>query len=153
MRRAVCHPLREWQTALLDRLSLEPDKRSVIFVIDYKGNSGKSWFVDYYYSTHDNTLIVLPGKKPDMVHWVATCGFDPRVVFIDAPRSKQGDFIQYDFLEDLKNGRLFSGKYQSQMICFKTPHVVVMMNETPDMTKLSSDRYVNIETSNDLVLN
>lgn len=76
-----------------------------------------------------------------MVFALASAGFAPRVVIVDAPRSKQGDFIQYDFLEELKNGRIFNTKYESRMLEFPTPHVVVMMNEDPDMTKLSEDRY------------
>lgn len=70
---------------------------------------------------------------------------DIRVLFIDAPRSKQGEYIQYDFLEDVKNGRIFSGKYESRMKRLGPCHVVVMMNELPDMLKLSEDRYNIIE--------
>lgn len=64
-----------------------------------------------------------------------------KTFFLDCPRSKQGEFIQYDFLEELKNGYLFSPKYESKVKTFKTPHVVVFMNEHPDMEKLSNDRY------------
>jgi len=56
-------------------------------------------------------------------------------------KSKQGDFIQYDFLEELKNGYVFSPKYESKNKSFPTPHVVVLMNEIPDKSKLSEDRY------------
>ncbi len=70
---------------------------------------------------------------------------DIRVLILDCPRSKQGDFIQYDFLEDVKNGRVFSGKYESGMKYLPACHVVVMMNEDPDYTKLSSDRFEVIE--------
>lgn len=135
------HPLRPWQSGLFAELRREPDKRRIYFVVDRAGNSGKSWFVDYFSSLHPKSLVILPGKKADMVFCLATCGYDPRVVFVDCPRSKQGDFIQYDFLEELKNGRVFCTKYESHMLTFKPPHVVVMMNEEPDREKLSSDRY------------
>lgn len=64
-----------------------------------------------------------------------------RVLFMDAPRSKQGEFIMYDFLEDLKNGFVFSSKYESRVKRLARVHIVVNMNEHPDMTKLSADRY------------
>lgn len=83
-------------------------------------------------------MIVIPGKKADMAYVVRE---DCKTFFLDCPRSKQGEFIQYDFLEELKNGFLFSSKYTSKVKRFDTPHVVVMMNERPDLTKLSSDRY------------
>ena len=66
---------------------------------------------------------------------------DNKVFFFDCPRSKQGEFIQYDFLEELKNGFIFSPKYESRVKTLRTPHVVVLMNEYPDLEKLSADRY------------
>lgn len=142
------HPLRPWQTWLYQLLNRGPDKRTIVFVVDKPGNAGKSWFVDYYSSIHERCLTINPGKKADMVFCFATCGFEPRVVFVDAPRSKQGEYIQYDFLEELKNGRVFCSKYESHMVTFKPPHVVVMMNEEPDGAKLSEDRF-NVKRIND----
>lgn len=108
-------------------------------MVDSTGGTGKSWFCDYYAKTHrEETQILTPGKYADMA-----LALDPaiKVLFLDCPRSKQGDFIQYDFLENVKNGRIFSGKYESGMKYLNPLHVVVMMNEYPDMEKLSEDRY------------
>lgn len=132
------HPLRQWQQDLYGRLILEPNPREIIFLVDVAGNQGKSWFARYYTDLHDNAQIIVPGKKADMAFIV-----DPsmKVFFFDCPRSKQGEFIQYDFLEELKNGFIFSPKYQSKCKKLAIPHIVVLMNEHPDMTKLSEDRY------------
>ena len=135
--RVECFPLRDWQASLNTVLLHEPEARQVIFVVDKIGNQGKSWFARYYEDLHENAQIIVPGKKADMAFTVK----DKRVFFIDCPRSKQGDFIQYDFLEELKNGYVFSPKYESVVKKFRIPHVVVLMNELPDMTKLSEDRY------------
>ena len=113
-----------------------------MFVVDVAGNKGKSWFTRYFTSRHENAMILQPGKKADMAHVVRE---DCKTFFMDCPRSKQGEYIQYDFLEELKNGYVFSPKYDSRVKIFKTPHVVVLMNERPDMHKLSADRY-NITT-------
>jgi hypothetical protein len=135
------HVLREWQGNLFNRLLQAPDKREIIFIVDRVGNTGKSWFARYYCHLQENGQIVIPGKKADMAYVI-----DPtrKVFFFDCPRSKQGDFIQYDFLEELKNGYIFSPKYESKIKILKTPHIVVCMNETPDMSKLSEDRYMII---------
>lgn len=134
----TCHPLRPWQGTLWDKLRLTPDERKIMFFVDKTGNHGKSWFCRYYCDQKENAQILHPGKKADMAYVVRE---DIRVFFLDCPRSKQGDFIQYDFLEELKNGHVFSSKYESVIKKFKTPHIVVMMNEKPCMEKLSSDRY------------
>lgn len=136
------HPLRPWQAELYGKLILPPIEREIMFIVDLEGNQGKSWFCRYYCDLHENAQIILPGKKADMAMILRE---DCKVFFFDCPRSKQGEFIQYDLLEEVKNGFVFSGKYQSVIKKFKTPHVVVCMNEQPDMTKLSSDRY-NIKT-------
>lgn len=132
------HPLRQWQSDLHDKLVLEPDKREITFIIDLEGNKGKSWFARYYCDLHENAQIVIPGKKADMAYVIRE---DAKVFFFDCPRSKQGDFIQYDFLEELKNGYIFSPKYESAIKKLYTPHVVILMNEYPCMEKLSRDRY------------
>ena len=132
------HPLREWQQELYADLAKPADTRSVIFCVDTVGNTGKSWFAHYYCSIHEDAQVLLPGRKIDMAFALNPLS---RVVFIDAPRSKQGEYIHYDFLEDMKNGYVFSSKYESHAKRLGRVHVVVMMNEGPDMNKLSMDRY------------
>lgn len=133
------HDLRPWQIALQTKLDSEPDRRKIVFIVDTVGNSGKSWFAHWYARQKGELVqVLLPGKKADMAY---TLKPGLRVVFLDAPRSKQGEFIQYDFLEDLKNGYVFSPKYESRVKTYEPLHVVVNMNESPDDTKLSADRY------------
>lgn len=141
-REVVPYPLRDWQSELNHYLLLEPVDREIVFVVDPTGNAGKSWFAHYYVSLHDNAQVLLPGKKADMAYMLRC---DIRVLFLDAPRSKQGEFVQYDFLEELKNGYVACPKYESRFKSFKKMHVVCMMNEQPDMSKLSADRYKIID--------
>ena len=132
------HEYREWQSELRDRLAEEPDERTVEFIVDYEGNQGKSWFAHKLAQEHDSVQVLPPGKLADMAF-----ALEPttRCLIIDAPRSKQGDYIQYEFLEHVKNGYVFSTKYESYCKQLDRCHVVVMMNEYPDMTKMSVDRY------------
>jgi Putative viral replication protein len=111
-REIVRHELREWQSVLYNDLERQVDDRKVIFIVDEKGNSGKSWFCDYVRELKSNVQILTPGKKADMAYEYYTA---TEILFMDAPRSKQSEYIQYDFLEDVKNGRIFSTKFQSQM--------------------------------------
>lgn len=132
------HELFSWQTELKARLDGEADDRTVEFIVDETGNNGKTWFAHWYAQKNERVQVIQPGKKADMAYCL-----DPsiRVLFVDAPRSKQGEYVHYDFLEDVKNGYVFSTKYESRVKQLDNCHVVILMNEEPDMTKLSLDRY------------
>ena len=52
------------------------------------------------------------------------------------------DYISYGLLEVIKNGKVFSTKYESCLKEFKPPSMVVVINQCPAMDKLSADRYV-----------
>lgn len=136
------HPLRDWQSELAQVLKTPPDARTIRFIVDRSGGGGKSWFCRYYQRMYGRTVVLKPGKKADMTYALMSL-LEPstKVIFIDAPRSKQGEYIQYDFLEEVKDGCILNTKYESRILEFNHPHVVVMMNESPDMEKLSEDRY------------
>lgn len=141
------HVLYGWQESLFHELKTKADPRQIMFCVDLIGNSGKSWFCHYVSGLLSNVQVLLPGRKADMCMMIE---LDAKIIFVDATRSKQGEYILYDFLEELKNRYIFSSKYHSTLKCLKsTPHVVVMMNEFPDMSKLSMDRYHILEVSAD----
>jgi hypothetical protein len=131
-------PLTNWQQKLNQTLLHQPDSRTIHFVVDLTGNAGKTLFALYYCSLHDNAQNLLPGKKADMAFALRN---DLRVLFINAPRYKLGEQMQYGFLEEVKNGYVSSSKYKSCIKRYNKMHVIVDMNEYPDMTKLSLDRY------------
>lgn len=140
------HPLRPWQQRMVDISNGEIDPRTIYFVVDEEGNSGKSWLAAYLEAHSTRRVQVMkPGKIVDMAY---EFNEETEVFILDCPRAKQGDFIQYDFLESLKDGRVFSPKYESRTKKFVPPHVFVFMNESPDMEKLSADRYILVDTSN-----
>lgn len=136
----TCHPLYKWQLDLSEELKHPPNDRTIYFIVDYEGNQGKTWFATYYQSLHPKTYILEPGKKVDMAYQLPD---ELRVVFIDCTR-EQNDILQYSFLESLKNGRVTSAKYESRIKLYGRMHVVVLMNQDPDLNKLSKDRYVVI---------
>ena len=137
------HKLYPWQEELFSRLRLPSDDRLIVFVVDLTGNKGKSWFSRYTQELLKGVQVMKPGKYADMAYELDSTSL---IVFIDCSRSKT-EHLNYDFLESLKDGAVFSPKYESYTKYFSvTPHVVVLMNEDPDYEKLSTDRYsiVNI---------
>lgn len=131
------HPLNEWQAWLSSALKLPPDDRKVCFIVDREGNRGKSWFSHYYCRLHDNAQVLRPTKHADMAYALKE---DLRVLFLDCTRT-QVEYLPYTFIEECKDGYVFSNKYESKMKLYDRMHVVVLMNQWPDETKLSRDRY------------
>ncbi len=63
-----------------------------------------------------------------------------RHLFVNCSKSMT-EFLNYDFLESVKDGHIWSSKYESMVKTCAACHVCVMMNQEPDMGKLSEDRY------------
>lgn len=137
--------LREWQRDLELRLEHPPDDRTVLFVVDPAGNTGKTWFQKFMITKRPNDVqLLLTGKRDDMAYAVDS----DRIIFlINVPRSSM-EFLQYSILEMLKDGIVHSPKYESRTKFIKPCHVVVFCNENPDINKMSSDRYVFITPVN-----
>ena len=68
----------------------------------------------------------------------------PEVVLCDIPRTALG-YINYGAIEQLKNGILYSGKYEGGVCIFPPPLVICVANEKPDLTALSVDRWNVVE--------
>lgn len=122
-----------WQSELMDTLSRPADSRSIIWIYDLQGNKGKSYFARNY---QERNYYVTGGKAADIFY-----GYEYQsVVFFDLARMKQ-DIVQYDVMEAFKNGQFYSTKYESKLVRFNIPHVVVFANFYPDTSKLSFDRW------------
>lgn len=131
--------LRPWQQDLCNALDLPADDRTVSFFVDEEGNKGKSWLCRYLLQEKPSEVQLLGiGRVVDVAYLL-----DPekRIFLIDCERSAS-QFLQYRVLEQIKNRLVTSTKYLAQMkILRHSAHVVVFMNEIPDMNALSVDRY------------
>lgn len=132
-------PLRPWQQGLYEALEAPPDDRKIIFITDTRGNTGKSWFVRWYMFKHPEKAQRLSiGRREDLAFAIDV---SKSVFFFDIPRG-QSEFMQYSVYEQLKDGLIFSSKYESgNKVLHGRAHVVIFMNEQPDRNKLSADRY------------
>jgi hypothetical protein len=89
--------------------------------------------------------MVVEGANNDILCGVAKHieehGDAPRIIIFDIPRVNEGG-VSYQAIEKLKNGYFFSGKYESGMCRFNSPHLIIFSNDPPVMEKLSEDRWV-----------
>ena len=130
-------PRNAWQNQLAISLEGDPSPREVKWFSDEIGGTGKSYFARNYVGPDGRRgYIVSGGKHADVIY-----GYQKeRVVFFNFTREVI-DRVPYGLMEGFKDGYLFSSKYNSHSLYFKTPHVVIFANFMPDESKLSQDRW------------
>lgn len=137
--------LRVWQQELLGWVSGESNDRTIIWIFCKDGNTGKSWMASYL-AAELSAFVGTPGKRADLAH---AYQYEKVVVFDCARSGHEGAMdVLYGVAEDLKNGRLFSPKYDSTLKVFEPPHVIFFANEPPNGSKWSQDRYAVYEIVN-----
>lgn len=131
-----------WQEDLVKMLEVEPDDRSVVWIYDPKGNSGKTQLCKWLI-VHMDAIFCSSGKTSNLVNTVfnavkAEARTD--LVVFSMPRGTGGS-ISYTALESIKDGVLFNEKYEVGACVYASPHVVVFSNEFPDTSRLTHDRW------------
>ena len=110
----------------------------VIWIVDKKGQSGKSSFCDWLYVYHDG--FAAKGKVNDVKHMYD----NQKYVFIDYTRTNDdpNERISYGWIEECSNGRFNSGKFYG---CVKgNPELVLIIfaNMHPHVDCLSRGRWI-----------
>jgi hypothetical protein len=137
--------LYDWQLKLLDVVATEPDDRKVYWIYSREGRTGKSTFCKYLLY-HYNAIFIDEGKKADIMFCLFKGDIENKnLVVFDIPRDNMDDMgnviVSYKSIESIKNGMIFSSKFESGFKLFNPPHVFVFSNGLPDYTKLSMDRW------------
>ena len=128
---------------------LEPDDRTIYWLYDPPGSSGKSkvskWFLHHYEAETAEFTINTDNQLRS-----AAIGAGPKdVIFVDLGRSVKSQAAYVDkvanimsVVEDLKNGKLVSAFYgQYSVLLMDPPHVFVFSNEPCPIQLLSRDRW------------
>lgn len=117
--------------------------RKIYWFWEAKGCWGKTLLSKYFVDQMD--AICVAGKAADAKFIIADCikntGECPPIVILDIPRTN-GNGVSYQAIEAIKNGILVNTKYESGMVRFNSPHVLIFANEPPDEFKLSGDRWI-----------
>jgi len=134
-------PDKDWQIEILKILETEPNDRHVYWFWSSEGGIGKSSFCKYLAATK-KIVFIDEGKKGDIMYSIMEANMDEcNLVLFDIPRDN-GNKISYKSIESIKNGMIFSSKYESGQKLFNSPHVICFANVPPDLSKLSEDRWV-----------
>lgn len=145
----------EWrphQKTILNIVNGEKDNRIINWVVDPVGDSGKSYLAKYIFLT--KKTIIADGKKDNIFNQILNF-YDENpddeidVVILDIPRHNE-NFVNYGVLEQIKNGLIYSGKYEGGSIAFDPPHIIIFSNFDPDESKFSADRWNIIRINYDI---
>lgn len=133
-------PDKWWQKEILATLKQTPDDRTVHWYWSSKGGVGKSSFTKYCV-IKEQCLFFEEGKKADIMNLIFNAP-DDRLerIMIDVPRDN-GNNVSYKSIEAIKNGLIYSPKYEGGYKYFNSPHIFVFANLPPDECRLSADRW------------
>jgi len=126
-----------WQLEVMDIIKTKPDKRTIYWFWESKGNMGKTSLAKYLCVKYK--ALYIGGSAADIKCAVAQMPVKPVIIILGIPKCTE--HISYKALEEIKDGLFFSGKYESGMVVMNNPHVFVFANEPPDVTMLSFDRW------------
>lgn len=121
------------------------DDRSIIWVEDSKGGSGKSKLTKWCCARYDSIVKISFGTSNQLRSAIIAAG-QRKVYFIDVPRTLGSDDSMPSLmsaLEDLKNGFVVSAMYgKNESIMLDPPHIIVFSNAACPDNLMSEDRWI-----------
>lgn len=132
-----------WQQRVCDEVLGDcADDRTVNYIIDLKGRTGKSKFCKYM-EYHHKMIMVPWGKTSDILNYVTKTPHKQAFMF-DLSRTKPKDWDRDDIsaaIEQIRNGHIVNWKYETGGVMFDPPHVWCFSNQPPNLTSMSRDRW------------
>ena len=132
-----------WQKMVFDVINGPRCNRTIHWVFDLLGNTGKTEFVRHMSTFHG--AITVKGTAADIAYKVVDkinkTGRNPEIIVVDIPR-KLDKPLSYQGIEELKSGKFDSTKYAGGDANYNPPHFWLFANWEPDTSAFSPDRLV-----------
>lgn len=132
---------------ILNIIKEEPDNRTINWIWSEEGGVGKTSTCAYIERNYEGVCIAN-GKGADIKNSIVQHLEENQldVLIINVPRCNE-NYVSYAAIEEIKDGLIYSGKYEGGFANIEHPHVIVISNFYPDITKLSEDRWniINIK--------
>lgn len=128
---------KHWQNDIMKIIATKPDYRTIHWYWEPNGNVGKTSFCKYL-AVHKTATVLGNGAFKDLAQAI---GDSPKIVCFNITRDLE-ERINYSALEAIKDGLVFSGKYESKTKVFNCPHVFVFANFEPRLDAMSADRWI-----------
>jgi len=132
---------KDWQANVIKYFETN-DPRKILWVYDQEGNKGKTFLRKYLCLTRE--VLLFDGKKDNILNQLKQKCIDEdkevKYILGDVPRAGR-EYMQYPLLEQLKDGHVYSGKYEGGEIWLDNPHVCIFANFEPDYRTMTEDRW------------
>lgn len=139
-----------WQQDVEDNIvKTDPDKDLIYWLYDLQGGKGKTSFCKYLAVKH-NAMVFNNAKTADIAYAMPE---GTKLVVFNLSRSTNIQKFNYGALENLKDGLIFSSKYESGMKIFNVPTVIVFSNEPPCEGAISDYKWCIIDLNNIITSN
>jgi hypothetical protein len=143
---------RPWQNTLLNffydeskERFLQSDDRSIYWVQDEIGTTGKSKFVKWLCINRPKEVVKIIYGSPSQLRSAVIGAGVRRLYIIDLPRTSGKDDSLDNILsvvEDIKNGHIVSNMYgRHSQLLMDPPHILIFSNQSCPTKKLSDDRW------------
>lgn len=136
--------LYDWQTEICELMKQPANERDIFWYWEKDGCAGKTTLARHLCIKYPKKVLYLGGKKADILYGIYEFlleeSNDLKMVILDFSRSLE-NFISWDAIESIKNGIFYNTKYKSAMCVFNYCHVVCFANFSPDIARLSEDRW------------
>jgi len=136
-----------WQAETLVRLEGPGNPRYVNWYVDEGGACGKSSLCNEILDRYPKDAVVIDAGGL-RVQDIARClknarsrGNSLRILVFDFPRTCEETTSLYTMMETVGNGRITSGKYDSDSFRFACEHILCFANFKPKFGLLSADRW------------
>lgn len=131
----------EPRSEIIDIIQSEPDNRTINWVWSENGGVGKTSTCAYIQNTFQNVCIAN-GKGTDIKNTIISHlqEYELDILIINVPRCNE-NYVSYSAIEEIKDGLVYSGKYEGGFANIEHPHVIVISNFYPEKNKLSEDRW------------
>lgn len=131
-----------WQLQMRDILTGPSDPRTIHWVWETTGKTGKTMFSNWM-ELKDKAIVLGLGTATD--NFYAVSELTSRCYIFDVPRTqpKRWDWAEvYMSMEKIKDRNFLSTKYKPKKVFLPiTPHICVFSNQPPDRKLLSDDRW------------
>ena len=123
--------LKPWQKELFEQIT-KPTDRKIIWVVGKSCGEGKTWFQKYIKYMFGRSRVAsgisIKATTPNICHALTKQSLATTDIFLFnlGKSKKKSDVVNYEVLEDLKDGDAFASKYNSQQLKIKTPMVMVL---------------------------
>lgn len=132
---------------IISLIEQEPDSRTINWIWSNEGGMGKTSTCAYIEHNYEGVCVVN-GKGADIKNQVINHLNENEldILIINVPRCNE-NHVSYAAMEEIKDGLIYSGKYEGGFANIEHPHVIVISNFAPELSKLSEDRWniINVD--------